>query len=170
MRRLSLEAVGVSLVVLLLAGSLPAAQAKPAVAGAAEVTIKGVMMCEVCCTRDLAGETEKEAEKTLVLFALEATPEVAAAWDGIMKEYYPGDGRQETRPQCHGPQCLFLCHHPRRSRRRERDGLLAHEIPRGRRCHAGRDRRNGEGGKKITRSTVFEIPKEDLARTCQRRR
>ena len=96
-RQVSLVVVGMSLVVLSLAVSVPAVwansavQPKPAVTGA-EVTIAGVMMCEICCTRDLAREAEKEAEKTLVLFALEGTPEVKAALDDIMREYYPGDG------------------------------------------------------------------------------
>jgi len=81
MRQLSLVVVGMSLVVLSLAVSAPAA----------EVTIKGVMMCEICCTRDLAREAAREAEKTLVLFAVEGTPEVSATLDGIMKEYYSGD-------------------------------------------------------------------------------
>ena len=49
------------------------------------------MMCEICCTRDLAGEAAKAAEKTLVLFAVEGTPGVTAAVDGIMKEHYSGD-------------------------------------------------------------------------------
>jgi formylglycine-generating enzyme required for sulfatase activity len=97
MRQLSLVLVGMSLVVLSLAVSASAAEAKsaveaqPAVAGAAAVTIKGVMMCEICCTRNLAKEAAEEAEKTLVLFAVEGTPEVTAALDGIMKEYYSGD-------------------------------------------------------------------------------
>jgi len=97
MRPLSLVVVGMSLLVLSLAVSVPAAEAnstveaKPAVAGAGEVTLKGVMMCEICCTRNLAKEAAKEAEKTLVLFAVEGIPEVTAALDGIMKEYYSGD-------------------------------------------------------------------------------
>ena len=97
MRQLSLVVVGMSLVVLSIAVSAPAAKAKsavaakPAVAGAAEVTIKGVMMCEACCTKGLAQEAAKEAAKRLVLFAVEGTPEVTTALDGIMKEYYSGD-------------------------------------------------------------------------------
>ncbi|MGO9114567.1 MAG: hypothetical protein ACLP9L_35575, partial [Thermoguttaceae bacterium] len=72
MRRLSLLVVGMALVVLSLVVSAAVAEAnsatevKPAAAGAAEVTIKGVTMCEVSCTRDLAREAAKEAEKTLV--------------------------------------------------------------------------------------------------------
>ncbi len=97
MRHLSWVVVGMSLIALSLAASVtagegkPAVEARPGVAGADEVTIKGVMMCEVCCTRNLAREAAKEAEKTLVLFAVEGTPEVTAALDGIMKEYYSGD-------------------------------------------------------------------------------
>ncbi|MGA2064489.1 MAG: SUMF1/EgtB/PvdO family nonheme iron enzyme [Thermoguttaceae bacterium] len=59
MRHLSFVVAGMSLIVLSLAASAAAAGAKsaadagPAVAGGHEVTLKGVMMCEVCCTRNL---------------------------------------------------------------------------------------------------------------------
>jgi formylglycine-generating enzyme required for sulfatase activity len=68
-----------------------AQEQQTATVGGPEVTIKGIMMCDICCTRDLKGEAAKEGEKTMVLFAVEGTPEVAAALDAIMKEHYPGD-------------------------------------------------------------------------------
>jgi outer membrane protein assembly factor BamB len=79
MRPLALVVVGMSLVVLSLAGAVPAAEAKPVFRGAGEVTIKGVMMCEICCTRNLAKEAEKKAEKTLVLFAAGRSRQAGAA-------------------------------------------------------------------------------------------
>jgi hypothetical protein len=63
-----------------------AEEAKPA-AARPEVTLKGVMMLEEACTLKPAGD----ADKTLVLFALEGTPEVAITLDAIMKEIWPGD-------------------------------------------------------------------------------
>jgi len=61
------------------------AQAKPA--PDAEVTIKGVLMTEVSCNpKPLPG-----AEQTVVFFAVEGTPEVAATVDAILKEFYPGE-------------------------------------------------------------------------------
>jgi len=62
----------------------PAAEAKPAVAGA-EVTLKGVMMTEASCL------PKGGSPKTPVLFVVEGTPEVAAAVDAIMKENWKGD-------------------------------------------------------------------------------
>ncbi len=91
MRRALSVVVGMSLIVLSLAVSAPADEApaasNPAAAGAEEVTIKGMMMLEEACTLKPA----KDADKTLVLFALEGTPEVAVALDAIMKENWPGD-------------------------------------------------------------------------------
>jgi len=72
----------------------PAAGKKPAAPGT-EVTIKGVMMWEMSCV--LKPTKEDRDKKTLVLFAVEGTPEVAAALDAVMKEHWPGDsmnGRQ----------------------------------------------------------------------------
>ena len=93
MRQVPLVVAGMSLVVLSLAVFVPAGEpnpaagAKPAVAGADEVTLKGVMMLEEACTL----KPGKEDDKTLVLFAVEGTPEVAAALDAIMKENWPGE-------------------------------------------------------------------------------
>ena len=56
-------------------------------AAAQEVTLKGVMMTEVSCT----AKPEKGDDKTLVLFAVEGPPEVAAAVDAIVKENWEGD-------------------------------------------------------------------------------
>ncbi|MGD0093073.1 MAG: SUMF1/EgtB/PvdO family nonheme iron enzyme [Planctomycetota bacterium] len=81
-----------SLLVLSLAVSVPAAEGKsvpeekPDPAGP-EVTLKGMLMLEEACTLKPA----KDADKTMVLFALEGTPEVTATLDAIMKEYWPGD-------------------------------------------------------------------------------
>ena len=80
---------GMSLVVWSMAVSAPAAEApssveaRPAVAGAAEVTLKGVLMCECC--------TGQGSDKALVLFAVEGPPDVARAVDEIMNEFYTGD-------------------------------------------------------------------------------
>jgi hypothetical protein len=94
MRQLSWVVVGALLVVFGLAGLVPAAEAKPTSAAevkpaatGAQVTLKGVMMTEASCTSKPA----KDADKTLVLFAVEGTPEVAATLDDIMKKHYPGD-------------------------------------------------------------------------------
>ena len=78
----------------MLCGSLLAAAAKPAPAapdkpaggaGGAEVTLKGLVMSEFCCT------FKKGDEGTAVIFAAEGTPEVAQTWDEIMKTCWPGD-------------------------------------------------------------------------------
>jgi hypothetical protein len=55
------------------------------------VTLKGVMMYEVSCTRDLHGEAAKTAETTPVFFAVEGTPEVQNIVDQIIKTNWPGD-------------------------------------------------------------------------------
>jgi len=98
MRRLALVCVALSSILLALGISAWAQEAKPvqaeqpkSAAAGTEVTIKGIMMCDICCTRNLTKEAAQEAEKTLVLFAMEGTPEVAAALDNIMKEDWPGD-------------------------------------------------------------------------------
>jgi len=72
--------------VVLAVGVMAQEQPTPPAAGP-EVTLKGVMMTEVSCTAKPA----KDADKTLVLFAVEGTPEVAATLDNIMKENFPGD-------------------------------------------------------------------------------
>jgi len=69
------------------AGSEPAAGAKPPVARAGEVTLKGVLMLEDACTP----KAPKETRHMVVLFALEGTPEVATTLDAVMKENWPGD-------------------------------------------------------------------------------
>ncbi len=71
-----------------------AAEEKPA-AASREVTLKGVMMLEEACTLKPA----KDADKTLVLFALEGTPEVASTLDAIMKQYWPGDSMDGEQAQ-----------------------------------------------------------------------
>ena len=65
----------------------PAVESKATPARAGEVTLKGVMMLEEACTPKPA----KETRHSVVLFALEGTPEVAATLDAIMKENWPGD-------------------------------------------------------------------------------
>jgi hypothetical protein len=100
MRQLSLVVVGLSLAVLALAAPGPAAEGKPAtgtrpaIAGV-EVTLKGVMMTEASCTTKPTGD----ADKTVVLFVVEGTPEVAAMLDSIMKENWPGDSIDGDRAQ-----------------------------------------------------------------------
>jgi formylglycine-generating enzyme required for sulfatase activity len=83
---------GLSLAVLAIAIPVLAEEAKSAeaekpAAASPEVTLKGVMMLEEACTLKPAGD----ADKTLVLFALEGTPEVATTLDAMMKENWPGD-------------------------------------------------------------------------------
>ncbi len=68
---------------------LPALLFFAASAQAQEVTLKGVMMWEMSCV--LKPTKEDRDKKTLVLFAVEGTREVAAALDAIMKEHWPGD-------------------------------------------------------------------------------
>jgi len=87
MTRRSLVFVAVSSMVLALWISAWPQEANPATEAGPEVTLKGVLMTEVSCSQKPA----KDADKTLVLFAVEGTPEVAAAVDDIMKLYYPGD-------------------------------------------------------------------------------
>jgi len=89
-----LAVVGVALVVFALAVTVPAEEAKPApateekpAAVGPEVTLKGVMMWEISCIP----KPKKEDDKMLVLFAVEGSPEVAAALDAVMKENWPGD-------------------------------------------------------------------------------
>jgi len=53
-----------------------------------EVTLKGPMMTETACY----AHPPPDADKTVVLIAVEGTPEVAATVDAIMKENWPGDG------------------------------------------------------------------------------
>ncbi|MCY3019412.1 MAG: formylglycine-generating enzyme family protein [Planctomycetota bacterium] len=65
-------------------GAKPAEEAKP---GAAEVTLKGVLMLEEACTL----KPEKGAGEVPVLFALEGPPSVTEALDAIMKTHWPGD-------------------------------------------------------------------------------
>ena len=70
------------------------AQEEAPVAAGPEVTLKGVMMWEMSCV--LKPTKEDRDNKTLVLFAVEGTPEVAAALDAIMKEHWPGDSLNGT--------------------------------------------------------------------------
>ena len=65
------------------------AQEEAPVAAGPEVTLKGIMMWEISCV--LKPTKEDNDKKTMVLFAVEGTPEVAATLDAIMKEHWPGD-------------------------------------------------------------------------------
>jgi len=69
-----------------LAGQATAEERAPATAGS-EVTLKGVLMTEASCMPKPA----KGAAQTVVLFAVEGTPEVAATVDAILKECFPGE-------------------------------------------------------------------------------
>ena len=82
---LSLAVLAIAIPVLAEEGKSAAGE-KPAAAGQ-EVTLKGVMMLEEACTPKPA----KETRHSVVLFALEGTPEVAATLDAVMKENWPGD-------------------------------------------------------------------------------
>jgi hypothetical protein len=54
----------------------------------AQVTLKGIMMTQASCAPK--GDNPADA-KTLVLFALEGTPEVAAELGELMKQHFPDD-------------------------------------------------------------------------------
>jgi formylglycine-generating enzyme required for sulfatase activity len=71
----------------------PARGEGPAASGP-EVTLKGIMMWEISCVPKPTKEDHDK--KTMVLFAVEGTPEVAAALDAIMKEHWPGDSMNGT--------------------------------------------------------------------------
>ena len=92
MKHASLIATGLSLAVLAIVGPVlaeegkTAEEANPVVMGP-EVTLKGVLMCEVSCMP----KPTTNSGTTVVLFAVEGIPEVAAAVDDIMKENWPGD-------------------------------------------------------------------------------
>ena len=52
-----------------------------------EVTLQGIMMCDASCVPKPA----KDDEKTVVLFAVSGTPQVAAAVDSILKDNWPDE-------------------------------------------------------------------------------
>src|SRR5262245_34391984 len=54
---------------------------------AAEVTVKGSLICNGACVPE-----PKEGEHGLVIFAIDGTPEIRAELDRIMKEFYPDKG------------------------------------------------------------------------------
>jgi len=62
------------------------ARALPATSGA-EVTLTGVMMCEISCTRSAVTAAEGS---TPVLFAMDGPPEIVAAFKDITKELFAG--------------------------------------------------------------------------------
>ena len=69
-----------------LCGSLlAAADSKPAGTGGAELTIRGIMLNEYCCT------FKKASDQTHVIFAVEGPAEVKQTWDEIMKDCWSGD-------------------------------------------------------------------------------
>ena len=82
---------GLSLAVLVFAIPVLAEEGKSAAkekpAAGQEVTLKGMLLLEEACVLKPA----KGDDKTMVLYALEGTPEVAATLDAMMKEYWPGD-------------------------------------------------------------------------------
>jgi hypothetical protein len=53
----------------------------------AEVTLRGSVVCNGACVPE-----PKKDEHVLVVFALDGTPEIRAAVDGIMKDFYPDRG------------------------------------------------------------------------------
>src|SRR5262245_32358393 len=55
--------------------------------GAAEVTLKGSLVCNGACLVE-----PKEADHGLVLFAIDGTDEVRGTLERIMKEFYPDEG------------------------------------------------------------------------------
>ena len=76
--------------VLLAQEGKPAAETNPAVAGP-EVTLTGVMMSNWACTRGLKEKDHRAVEQEVpVFFALDGTPEVAAAFQDIFKELIAG--------------------------------------------------------------------------------
>jgi len=93
MRHSSWVVVGVWLAVLALAVPAraqevkPAAEAKPAAAGA-EVTLKGNVLCQRAFVPPL-GVCERDSKYIPVLIALDGTPEIQAEVNRIMKECWP---------------------------------------------------------------------------------
>jgi len=83
------HAFGAVLMLFLLCGTLCAQDA-----AGPEVTLKGIMMWEISCV--LKPTKADRDKKTMVLFAVEGPPEVAAALDAIMKEHWPGDSMNGT--------------------------------------------------------------------------
>jgi hypothetical protein len=83
------KAALVVLVLFAVIGSVSAQEQTPAPAGRV-VTLKGVLTWEATCIPNPAKKDYDE--KQLVFFAVEGTPEVKAEVDGIMKEFYTGDG------------------------------------------------------------------------------
>jgi formylglycine-generating enzyme required for sulfatase activity len=56
-------------------------------AGGAEITIKGSVVCNGACIAD-----PKKEDHGLVVFAIDGTPEIRAAVDRILKDFYPNKG------------------------------------------------------------------------------
>ncbi|HWB10671.1 MAG TPA: SUMF1/EgtB/PvdO family nonheme iron enzyme [Pirellulales bacterium] len=56
-------------------------------ASAAEVTLKGSMVCNGACIQDPKGD-----DHTMVIFAIDGTREVREEVDGIMNDFYPDEG------------------------------------------------------------------------------
>src|SRR6476646_3341593 len=54
---------------------------------AAEVTLKGSLVCNGACISD-----PKDEDHMMVLFAIDGIPEVREEVDKIMKDFYPEDG------------------------------------------------------------------------------
>ena len=59
-------------------------------AGGSQVTITGSMLCQRACVPP-TWDCSPAGDHTLVLFALDGTPEIKAALDRIIKECWPGD-------------------------------------------------------------------------------
>jgi len=88
MRHLWLNVVGMSLVVLAFAVTIPAEESKPAVeikheAAGTEVTLRGILMGTHTCWRP---DQPEEKPDVPILFPFDGTPEVEAAFKDIFKE------------------------------------------------------------------------------------
>ena len=56
-----------------------------------EITITGSLLCNRACVPEVWDHSPTSGDHTLVLFALEGTPEIEAELDSIMNECWPGD-------------------------------------------------------------------------------
>jgi len=83
--RFSVPAIAMAAAVIASGDLAVSAEPGPAAAGAV-VTLKGPVMPDSATFRDPSG-----ADKTLVMMAVEGTPEVAATVDALMKECWPGE-------------------------------------------------------------------------------
>ena len=81
----------VAVVVLWARGGVGRAADEKAATGSPEITITGSMLCQRACVPEVWDHSPTSGDHTLVLFALEGTPQIEAELASIMKECWPGD-------------------------------------------------------------------------------